>query len=160
MTIRLYNLLAGLMCTGLAAASFYFQYVADLEPCPLCIMQRLVVIMLAAVFFVGLLCRSVSSQRIHALSTSLISALGIGLAGRQVWLQHLPEDQVPSCGPSLEYMLDKFPLQKTLQVVLRGGSDCAHADWYFLGLTMAGWMLLIFSAFAVAGIINAWRARA
>ena len=72
----------------------------------------------------------------------VIAALGAAVASRHVWLQLLPADQVPACGPDLAYMLKRFPLSDVLSKVLMGSGQCAEAGWKFLGLTIAGWSLL------------------
>src|SRR5690606_11897415 len=88
----------------------------------------------------------------------LFAGAGAALAGRQVWLQHLPEDQVPACGPGLEYMLEAFPLSDVLLMMVRGTGDCAKVDWTFLGLSIAGWTLVWFLGFAVFALFQIlWR---
>ena len=72
------------------------------------------------------------------------AGIGMGIAGRHVWLQHLPKDQVPACGPDLDFMLRQFPLSETLQKVLSGSGECAETGWTFFGLSIAGWSLLWF----------------
>ncbi len=75
------------------------------------------------------------------------------VAGRHVWLQNLPADQVPERGSGLEYMLDAFPLTETLSLVFRGSGECADVQWVFLGLTIPGWTLVIFTAFTIFGLL-------
>lgn len=89
-------------------------------------------------------------QRIYAASCATVAAIGAGVAGRQVWLQNLPEDQVPACGPGLEYMLEVFPLFEVLEMALRGTGDCAEVQWTFLTISIPGWSLLAFCGFIVA----------
>jgi disulfide bond formation protein DsbB len=139
-------------------AALYFQYVMGLDPCPLCIMQRLCVIAL------GVLCLAGGVQnpkaigtRIYGLIMTVIALCGTGVAGRQVWLQHLPADQVPACGPGMDYILETFPMYEALSIILRGSGDCAEVQWSLLGLSMAGWMLLVFTVFAVAGLAMFFR---
>jgi len=83
-------------------------------------------------------------SKILAVFTLLFSALGAGIAGRQVWLQHLPADQVPECGPDLAFMLDSFPLFEVLQTVFAGSGECAEVQWTLLNFSMPEWTLLIF----------------
>ena len=83
----------------------------------------------------------------------LFSLGGAALAGRQIWLQNLPADQVPACGPSLDYMLDVFPLQEVITVMLQGTGDCAEVQWTFLGLSIPGWSLFWFIALAALSLI-------
>ena len=81
------------------------------------------------------------------------------VAGRHVWLQSLPPDQVPACGPSLEYMLDAFPLGKTLKMVFTGSGECAEVDWTFLGLAMPAWSLIFFIALGLGALWAGWKRR-
>lgn len=134
--------LMALVCTALLGYGYYLQYVTGLEPCPLCILQRLA--------FLGLLIVCViaaihgprkTGTRIYAGLGLLATVVGGAIAGRQVWLQQLPPDQVPQCGPGLEYMLDVFPLFEALRMTLSGSGECAEIDWTFLGLSIAQWSL-------------------
>ena len=85
--------------------------------------------------------------------------LGIAVAGRHVWLQNLPEDQVPECGPGLDYMLEAFPLSETLSMVFTGSGECAEVQWTFLGLSIPGWTLLVFIGLTAFGLYMAFTSR-
>ncbi len=137
-------------CASLLAAAYYFEYVLFLDPCPLCIMQRIAVLMIGLVGLSGfLLARSSLSQKVHSVFMSLSALFGIAVAGRHVWIQSLPADQIPTCGPSLEYMVDTLPWAEVLTVMLRGNGNCADAQWAFLGLSMPLWVLLWFAGFVI-----------
>lgn len=144
-------------CAGICAAFLAFAYYAQfrmmLEPCPLCIFQRLVV---AAVLVVTTLAAlhnpDRTGQRIYGVLTLLCASVGIAIAGRHVWLQHLPPDKVPDCGPGLSYMLDAFPLADTVRRVLTGSGECAAVDWTFLSLSMPEWTLVWFVVFALGAL--------
>jgi disulfide bond formation protein DsbB len=85
----------------------------------------------------------------------LISAvIGAGIAGRQVWLQHLPPDAVPACGPGLEFMLDVFPLAEALKMVFTGSGECAEVNWTFIGFSIAEWSLVCFTVIAISSILH------
>ena len=88
---------------------------------------------------------------------ALAASGGITSAGRQVWLQHLPPEQVPACGPSLEYMLESFPFSETLKRLVMGDGNCAEVVWSFLGLSMGEWSLLWFIGFFIASITYIFR---
>jgi disulfide bond formation protein DsbB len=96
-------------------------------------------------------------RRVYGLLVSLAAMGGLASAGRQVWMQHLPPEQVPACGPSLEYMLETFPVSETLKMLVTGDGNCAEIDWLFLGLSMGEWSLLWFAAFFVGAIWLAFR---
>lgn len=158
---RLGYLLGFVVCAGMIAFALYLQYYEGQEPCPLCILQRVAWIGLGAVFLVAAIH---GPARIGATAYGvllfLIAGVGAGIAGRHVWLQNLPRDQVPACGPDLDYMLRQFPLSETLQRVLSGTGECAESGWTFLGLSIAGWSLVwlvVMGAFAALLTVIAWR---
>lgn len=141
--MRAAYLLGFAACAGLIGFALYQQYYRYLTPCPLCIMQRLAFIGMGLVFLVGGLHAPRRAGRwVYAILIALIGAAGIGVAWRQLWLQSLPPDKVPSCGPGLSYMLDTFPLSQTLKMVFTGSGECAEVHWRFLGLAMPAWSLI------------------
>lgn len=143
-----------LLCVALMATALYFQYVMGLEPCPLCIFQRVFVIGAGVVLLIGAIHNpGALGRRIYGVVVALTAGLGAALAGRQVWLQSLPPDRVPECGVGLDYMLEAFPLTKTIKLVLRGTGDCAEILWTFLGLSIPGWTLIIFCGFVLFGFL-------
>ena len=139
-------------CHELLVAALYFQYVEGLNPCPLCMVQRYVV---GGIGLLLLLLGLLNPKPAGGFSRSvpglgvLVSGLGLAAAGRQVWLQSLPPSDVPACGPSLEYMLEAFPLGEMIQELIKGSGDCAKVDWTFLGFSMGAWMLVVFSVAAL-----------
>lgn len=148
------NLLGFAACTGLMIAALVLQYVEGLEPCPLCILQRVAVMLLGAVFLLAALHNpGTPGRRVYAAAALLIAAAGAGIAGRHVWLQQLPPDEVPPCGPGMDYILDTFPLGKALGIILRGSGDCASVDWSWLGLTIPGWTLVAFLGFCALALL-------
>lgn len=150
------------VCAALLGFGLYLQYVDGQDPCPLCIFQRVAFIALGAVFLLAALHGPGKAGAIvYAVLGGLCAATGAALAARHVWLQSLPADQVPACGPGLVYMLEQFPLMRMLEKVLSGSGECAEAGWRFLGLTIAGWSLLWFVLLGALIIALAWqRARA
>lgn len=150
---RLTNL--GIFLFTLVAMAFalWLQYDQHLEPCPLCIFQRVAMMATGAVALLAFLHGpGRAGRRLYAGLTTLAALAGVGVAGRHVWLQHLPPDQVPSCGPGLDYWLDTFPLFDVIGKVLRGSGECAEIDWVFLGITLPGWTLLVFVVLAVVAV--------
>lgn len=142
------------VCVALMAAALYFQYVEHLEPCPLCILQRLAVIGTGLILLAGGLQNPGTwGRRLYGALTTLVAGAGAGVATRHVWIQHLPFDQQPGCSYEFSYMLDTFPLAKTLKLVLEGTGDCAKVTWTFLDLSMAAWTLMFFVGFAVLGLM-------
>lgn len=129
----------------IAIAYFYFQKQLGLAPCPLCMFQRGALVGVAAFCFMGVLFNpgKVLSKLI-ALGATVSSALGLAIAGRQVWLQHLPADKVPECGPDLAFMMDVFPLSQVISTVFKGSGECAEVQWRLLTFSMPEWMMVIF----------------
>lgn len=143
-----------LVCVALMITALTLQYGLKLEPCPLCILQRLLVIALGAILLVAALHDPrLLGRRVYGALIVVFGVLGMIVAGRHVWLQNLPADQVPECGPGLEYLLDAFPLTEALSLVFRGSGECAAVQWEFLGLTIPGWTLVLFTAFAIFGLL-------
>ena len=137
------NLGAAGATVGLMAYALFLQYVQGLEPCPLCVFQRVAVIALGVVFLAaGLHAPTSAAGRVYSVFGVAAALGGAVVAGRHAWLQQLPADQVPACGPGLDYMLDVFPLTEALTLVFQGSGECANVDWSFLGLSMPAWVLL------------------
>jgi protein dithiol:quinone oxidoreductase len=148
------------VCALLLGFGYYLQYVQGLDPCPLCQVQRAFFYAVGLSFAAGAVHNP--RGRIATLYPSLAALFaigGIGTAGRQVWLQHLPADKVPQCGPDLEFMLKNLPLSRTLEKLFTGTGECAVVDWTFLGLSIAEWSLFWFVALAAAGLWLATRGR-
>lgn len=146
--------LGALVCTALVGAALYLQHVAHLEPCPLCIVQRVFVMILALVMAVGAIHNPRGGgRRVYGALVAVVALLGAAVAGRHVYLQNLPPDRVPECGPGLGYILDAFPIGEALALILGGSGECAEVQWTFLGLTIPGWTLIVFVGFAVLGVL-------
>lgn len=146
MAARLANAAGAAVCiAALVYAIVWLQGRLGLEPCPLCILDRIafataaVIFLLAALHGPGTL-----GRRLYAVAVLIPLTAGVAIAGRHVWLQHLPEEQVPACGPGLGYMLDNFPLQRAMELVLQGSGTCASVQWEFLGGSIAEWTLALF----------------
>jgi len=152
---RLVNF-AGFGACALALGYAYFmQYYMGLEPCNLCIFQRLAIVKLGIVFLLAALHNPGGWGRwVYSGLLGLIALGGAALAGRQLWLQNLPADQVPACGPGLDYMLEVFSITETIGMVLQGSGDCAEVQWVFLGLSIPGWTLVLFVIFGTAGVVR------
>jgi disulfide bond formation protein DsbB len=152
---RTLYVLGFMMCVAMmGTALFFFQRFLGLEPCPLCILQRVVVIALGTVLLVAAIHGPIGwGNRVYGALITLIAGSGAAVAARHVWLQSLPADQVPECGPGMDYILEVFPLSEALQLVLRGSGECAKVEWQFLGLSIPGWTLLAFSGFILFGLV-------
>ena len=154
---RLVFVVIAVVITCLFSYALYTQYVDGLDPCPLCMSQRLFYGLTALIAVIAAI--HGRRHRLYGVLVALSSLGGAAVAGRQVWLQHLPPDLVPACGPSLEHMLRTLPFGEVLLRMIKGDGNCAVVDWTFLGLSMAGWSLLWFIALAAAGVWLALRKR-
>ena len=140
-TRRLTNGLGLLVCMGLLGYAYYAQAHLHLEPCPLCIFQRVGVAAISVAFLLATLHDPRGwGSRVYGLLIVIASAATLGVAARHVWIQHLPADQVPTCGASLNYLLDIFPLTQVIRTVLTGSGECAKITWTLFGLSMPTWV--------------------
>ena len=155
---RLLYFLTGIACASMIGVALYMEHQMHLEPCPLCIMQRVGVI---AVGVVALIAAAHNPQatglKVYGGLLIGCAAAGGGVSMRQLWLQSLPEDEVPACGASLDYMLDVFPLTEVLTMVLSGDGTCAEVVWTLFGISIPGWTLIGFIALIMIGLYQIFR---
>jgi len=149
---RLLNFAGFVFCACLMAYALYAEHVLYLDPCPLCVFQRIAVIF-AGLFFLLAAAHAPgrAGSRVYGGLVGLSAIGGAGVAAWHIHLQNLPPDQVPSCGPGLGYMMDTLPLSDVLSAVFTGSGECAEVSWRFLGLSMPTWVLiatLFLAAFA------------
>lgn len=154
---RWINGLGFLACAALLGYGYYLQYVQGLEPCPLCMFQRVALMVLGGVFLLAFLHGPRGwGGKVYALLLLLAAGSGAALATRHVYLQNLPPDQVPECGPDLEFLMDVFPLKDVVLTVLQGSGSCAEISWQFLGLTIPAWTLVMFIGLGLVGVVRNW----
>jgi disulfide bond formation protein DsbB len=154
---RIWFFLGFLGCVLLLSMGAYFQFVAGLEPCPLCISQRIGIFLTGVVFLVATLHNpGMTGIKFYAIAGTITALAGGSVSLRHVWLQHLPPDQVPECGPGLEYVFKNFPLSETIKLMLSGTGDCAKVDWTFLGMSMPAWTLVAFLLLATLSLLQYW----
>ena len=135
---------------AMLAFGLYLQQVVGLEPCPMCIVQRYVLILIAVAAGVGAACRGASAPRWTGALLVLLALFGAFVAARQSWLQWFPPD-LYVCGRDLYGMIESFPLKRVIPMVFRGSGDCTKVDWTFLGLSIANWSFLYFVSCAALG---------
>lgn len=144
---------------GMSFALFFLQRYMGFSPCPLCIFQRIGLMIMGGFALIAALLNPKSMAL--RLILWLGSLAGIGwatiVAGRHVWLQHLPADQVPSCGPGLDYWIDTLPMQQVLKEVFAGSGECASIEWTFLGLSIPEQSLILFSILILTHLLILWR---
>ena len=141
-----------LVVIGMAIA-LYQQFFKGLEPCALCVFQRLAYISYMLIAFVAIVHNPRRwGARIYAFLQLPVLVTGLAIALRQIWLQNLPLNEVPACGPGINYLLQEFSLQKVAATVWAGSSDCAVVTWRFLTLSMASWSALLFTFLALLSL--------
>ncbi len=157
--VRDWSLVGLGFCVMMMAVALGLEHLVGLEPCPLCIFQRVAVIAAGGVFAVAALHdpKGRLGAALYGLLSLLAVATGIGLAGRHLWLQSLPADQVPSCGPGLDYMMEVLPLQQVVAMVLNASGECAEISARFLGLSLPGWTLIGFVVLSMVPLGLLWR---
>ncbi|AVK04935.1 disulfide bond formation protein B [Pseudomonas paraeruginosa] len=145
---RLLFLLAFLACVALMGGALYLEHAVGLEPCPLCIVQRIFLVLIGLVCLAGAIHGPArGGRRIYSVLVFLLALLGGATAARQVWLQTVPLEQLPACLPSLDYMMEALPFQEIVRLVLHGTADCAEVSWTLFTLSLPEWSLLAFVAY-------------
>lgn len=139
---------------GILCGALVMEHVFDLAPCPLCLMQRIWIFFAALSAYIGLLHNP--RLGIYPLVTIVCAVIGAYFSLKQLWLQSLPEDQVPACGPDLAYMFEAFPLSEVIAAMTKGTGDCAEVAFSLFGISLPGWALLTFIAL-IAGASLQWR---
>ncbi len=155
MTItRLFYLTVFVGCLGLLGFGLYLEHGQGLEPCPLCVFQRIAFIAVTLIALTAAIHNPKSWLRFLYFGLTLIAAgIGAAIAGRQTWLQHLPPELVPECGPGLDYMLEVFPFAEAVKLILSGSGECAEVQWTFLSFSIAEWSLVCFSLIILASLV-------
>ncbi|MCG2593608.1 disulfide bond formation protein B [Ramlibacter sp. XY19] len=141
-----------LACVAMLAFGLYLQHVVGLEPCPMCVVQRYALVLVALVAGIA---ASFRGRGVHVAGAALMTLLAGGgafVAARQSWLQWYPSE-VASCGRDIYGMIETFPLKRAIPMIFRGSGDCTKIDWTFLGLSIANWSFLCFVAIAVVGLV-------
>ncbi len=140
---RLINFAGFAVCAALLAYALYTQFQLGLEPCPLCIFQRIGVAALGVVFLIAALHHPRGwGMRVYAVLIALAALATIGVAARHVYVQHLPPGSLPSCGAPLGVLLKFTPVFDVIRKVLTGSGECSEVTWRFLGLAMPAWVLI------------------
>jgi disulfide bond formation protein DsbB len=152
------NALGFLACVGLMAYALYAQHVLGLEPCPLCIFQRVCVIAVGVVFLVAALHDpGTRGARIYGALIALTALAGSLVSARHIWIQAQPPGTVAACGADLNYLLEIMPVTQVVTKVLTGSGECGKVDWTLLGLSMPWWVLFALVALGAWGLIVNFR---
>lgn len=153
---RLAYLAGAFFTAGLMTFGLYLQYVEHQDPCPLCMVQRVIFVGILILFvFAALQYPRRVGQKIYALLIAALALFGVAVAARHIWIQNLPKDQVPACGPGLDYMLETMPMSSVLKELMHGSGECAEKGWTLLTLGIPEWSLLCYLALGSWAILIA-----
>ena len=158
LSVRQILLAIGVACIAMLAYGLYLQHVVGLDPCPMCIVQRYALLLVA--LFAGLAAAASrrGTQLAGALLVIVTAAFGAFVAARQSWLQWYPPE-VSSCGRDLYGMIENFPLQRAIPMIFKGSGDCSKVDWTLLGGSIANWSFLCFGGIVLLSLYLVWRSR-
>jgi disulfide bond formation protein DsbB len=154
---RIWFLLGFASCFFMLAIGAYFQFVEEMEPCPLCISQRIAILITGLVFLAAAIHNPKHcGLKAYSITGTITALCGAAISIRHVWIQNLPADKIPECGPGLSYVFENFPLLDTLKLMLNGSGDCAEVLWTFLGISIPGWTLVAFLGLATLSLLQQW----
>jgi disulfide bond formation protein DsbB len=158
LSARRFHGLVAFAAFALLAVAFYMEYQMGLEPCPLCMLQRIVFFCVGVVSLVSALTASEKARKVFSWIVVVLSFAGAALAIRHLYLQSLPMDELPACLPGLSYMFEVFPWQEIMQAMVMGTGECGDVVWTLFGLSIPGWTLVAFVGMAIVNIVIALRA--
>ena len=154
---RIWFFLGFISCALMLATGAFFQIVMDLQPCPLCISQRIAIFVLGVIFLIAAIHNPLDiGGKIYAVLGAIAALIGASVSARHVWIQNMPKDEVPECGPGLDYIFENFPLIETVKLMLNGTGECAEVLWVFLGLSIPAWTFIAFIVLAIISLLQAW----
>jgi disulfide bond formation protein DsbB len=153
-------LVGGVTVVIMYCSALYLQYMLRQEPCPLCMIQRAIFIAIGMLFFIAALLnvRQIGAK-VYSILILLTATSGAAVAVRHIWIQHLPKDQVPSCGPGLDFMLKNFPMSDVWREVFHGSGECAEKGWTFMTLGIPEWALVSYVLLGVFAVLVGWKNR-
>lgn len=145
---------------GLVGLALVLQVQYNLDPCPLCIMQRIANMVLGLLFLAAAVHNPAGLWRkVHGLLQLAAAGTGAGIALRHMWIQAHPEEVMTECGAGFDYIIESFPLQRALELIFKGTGECSSIDWTFLGLTIPQLSLVAFAGFALYAVVLAFSGR-
>jgi len=147
-------------CAGLLGSAIFIEPFSSMDPCPMCMMQRVVFCAIGLCALLACLHNpDFIGQKVYAGLTTILSVAGASVAMRQLWLQSLPEEQVPACGPGIDYMLEVFPILEVIEMAIRGTGDCAKVQWTLMNISIPGWSLLAFIGMSLLALCVLFKKR-
>lgn len=157
-SVRWLYALGVLVVLGLIGGALYLQYGLREDPCPLCMIQRVIFIAIGILFFIAAIHNAGRiGRRVYTTLIALTALGGVAVASRHIWIQHLPKDQVPACGPGLDFMLKHFPMSEVWQELMHGSGECAVKGWTFLGLGLPELALIWYVLLGMLAVVIAFK---
>lgn len=154
---RIWFFLGSVSCFSMLGIGAYLQFVEHLEPCPLCISQRIALLLVGLLFLIAAIHNPAAKGiKTYSILGTLAAIAGGSISARHVWIQHLPPNEVPECSPGLDYVFENFPLTDTIKLMLNGTGECAKVDWTLLGLSIPQWTLMAFLGLAILSLLQIW----
>ena len=154
---RIWFFLGFISCFLMLAVGAYFQFVEEMEPCPLCISQRIAILLTGIVFLIAAIHNPAKGGiKSYSIIGTITALIGACISIRHIWIQNLPADEVPECGPGLGYVFENFPLLDTIKLMFNGSGECADILWTFLGISIPGWTLVAFLGLASLSLLQQW----
>lgn len=159
-SIKVCYFLGFFICAAMIGFALHLEYADNLLPCPLCQLQRIIFCIIGILFFLAMLTPVKRITTIvYGFVIALFSSCGFLLAGRQIYLQHLPAGTQESCGAGLTYLFKVFSVNQALMMAIKGSGECAKVVWRFLGLNIAEWSFVIFALLAILALVQIARIR-
>ena len=147
-----------IVCAAMLGYAYYSQFQLGVEPCPLCIFQRIAFIAMGIFFLIGAIHDPrAGGRRVYGLLVLLSAAAGFGIACYHVWVQHQPPDPMAGCTPGWNYMVENFPIGKILRMAFTGHADCAEVNWTLFGLSMPYWTAISYALIGAGAVWAAFR---
>lgn len=157
LSARRFHGLVAFVAFALLAVAFYMEYQMGLEPCPLCMLQRIAFFCVGVVSLVSAFSGSIKIRKACAWTVVVLSCIGAALAVRHLYLQSLPMDELPACLPGLSYMFEVFPWQEIMQAMVMGTGECGEVHWTLFGISIPGWTLVAFVGMVIVNLVIALR---
>ena len=139
-------------CVILLGVAFFMQYIMGLSPCYLCITQRFFIAIIGLFSLVAFIHNR--GPKIYGLIVALSALVGSYFASKQLWLQSLPPEKIPACGPPVDYLFDSFNVSEAIKILIQGDGNCAAVQWTFIGISIPGWSLICFIAIVILSVLK------
>jgi disulfide bond formation protein DsbB len=139
-------------CIILLGIAYFMQYIMGLSPCYLCITQRFFIAIIGLFSLLAFIHNK--GPKIYGLIVAFSALIGGFFASKQLWLQSLPPEKIPACGPPVDYLFDSFNVSEAVKILIQGDGNCAAVQWTFIGISIPGWSLICFIAIVILSVLK------